>query len=112
MEAVFDAGEASVAEVLSRIKRPPTYSALRTMLGRLVDKGYLARKQDGFRYMYVPIQTRERGTESALERLLGTVFDSSPTKLVSTLLSGSAGRLSKAELDEMAALIEQARKNS
>lgn len=112
MEAVHDAGEASVADVLSRISGPPTYSALRTMMGRLVEKRYLERRQDGFRYLYVATQPRERGSESALERLLGTVFESSPTKLVSTLLSSSAGRLSEKELDEIAALIERARNNS
>ena len=54
MESVYQMGRATVAEVRARISDPPSYSAVRAMLGILEDKGLLTHEQDGPRYVYVP----------------------------------------------------------
>ena len=41
MDVVYRRGEASVAEVRGDLPDPPSYSAVRGMLGLLEDKGYL-----------------------------------------------------------------------
>jgi predicted transcriptional regulator len=65
---------------------------------------------DGTRYVYRPTVTRNRARASALDHLLDTFFDGSPAGAVMALLEDRAGQLSPEELDRVATLIEQARK--
>ena len=110
MDAVYARGQATVAEVQEDLPDPPSYSAVRAMLGKLERKGYLRHEEHGLRYVYVPTLAREAVQETALDRLLQTFFDGSPTKAVAAILDRSAVELSEAEIDEMAKLVEQARK--
>jgi predicted transcriptional regulator len=110
MDAVYALGQATVAEVLERIPDPPSYSAVRAMLGKLERKGYLKHEEHGPRYVYVPTVAREDAQETALQRVLRTFFDDSPTKAVAAILDLSAVDLSDKEIDEMAKLVEQARR--
>ena len=54
VEVVYRLGEASVRQVLQEVPDPPSYSAVRAMLGYLVDKGALKQRQEGKRYLYRP----------------------------------------------------------
>ncbi|NOX56071.1 MAG: BlaI/MecI/CopY family transcriptional regulator [Planctomycetes bacterium] len=110
MDVVYRLGQATVADVLAELPDPPSYSSVRAMLGLLERKGYLRHKRLKLQYVYFPTISREKARKSALDHLLRTFFDGSPAQAVAALLDSSAGRLSKAELDEIAELIEQARK--
>lgn len=110
MDAVYARGQATVAEVQEDLPDPPSYSAVRAMLGKLERKGYLRHEEHGLRYVYVPTLAREAVSETALDRLLQTFFDGSATKAVAAILDRSAIELTDAEIDEMAKLVEQARK--
>jgi predicted transcriptional regulator len=48
VETVIKLGEASVAEVQENLADPPSYSAVRAMLGFLVDKKWLICRLTGF----------------------------------------------------------------
>ncbi|MEX2285132.1 MAG: BlaI/MecI/CopY family transcriptional regulator [Gemmatimonadota bacterium] len=110
MDAVYALGQATVAEVLDGMPDPPSYSAVRAMLGKLERKGYLKHEEHGPRYVYVPTLAREEAQENALQRVLRTFFDDSPTKAVAAILDLSAVDLSDTQIDEMARLVEQARR--
>lgn len=110
VETVQRLGEASVADVRAHLADPPSYSAVRTMLGLLVEKGHLKSRADGRRYVYRPAAPRQKAQRTALARLLGTFFDGSPTGAVAALLDMSAGDLSNEELDRLIEMIQQARK--
>ncbi|MHC4984405.1 MAG: BlaI/MecI/CopY family transcriptional regulator, partial [Planctomycetota bacterium] len=47
MDVVYELGQATVAEVRSRVPDPPSYSAVRALLRVLEQKGHLKHKQDG-----------------------------------------------------------------
>lgn len=110
MDVIYRLGEASVAEVLEQLPDPPSYSSVRAMLGLLERKGHLKHRREKLRYVYLPTVPRERARRSALEHLLNTFFEGSPTEAVAALLDSSAGELSDAELDDLAKIIQQARK--
>jgi len=110
MDVVFRRGEATVAEVLDDLPDPPSYSAVRAMLRKLQDKGYLRYRQDGPRYLYSATVPRGEASESALQRLVRTFFNGSPTRAVAALLDMESAQLSDGELDELAGMIENARK--
>lgn len=109
MDVIFRRGEASATEVLASLTSPPSYSAVRAMLRKLEAKGYLTHVQEGIRYIYRAAQPRDQAQESAIGRLLRTFFDGSPAKAVAAILDRSAEDLSDEQLDELAAMIEDAR---
>ncbi len=110
MDVVYRLGEATVADVLRELADPPSYSAVRAFLRILEEKGHLRHKEAGPRYVYTPRVPREKARRSALQRLLRNFFDDSRENLVAALLDDEASRLSPQELDNLAGLIERARK--
>ena len=110
MDIVYRIGSATATEVRAALPDPPSYSAVRAMLRILEEKGHLKHEQDGPRYVFhatLPVETARR---SALRGLLRTFFDNSLEEAVATLLDVSASSLSKKELDRLARMIEDARK--
>jgi len=110
MDAVYHLGSVTVADVMAELPDPPSYSAVRAMLGKLEAKGYLRHRQDGPRYLYLATVPRDEARESALERLLRTFFDGSAEKAVTALLDRSAAEMSGEELDRLSNLIQEAKK--
>jgi predicted transcriptional regulator len=110
MDAIYRLGRASVSDVIEQISDPPSYSTVRAMMGKLEEKGHLAHEQDGPRHVYFPVHAREEATRSALRRMLRTFFDGSPTKAVAAVLDVSGRELTREELNELAELIEDARR--
>ena len=110
MNVVYRRGQATATEVMENMPEPPSYSAVRTMLRLLEEKGYLKHEQDGPRYVYIPTMSREKARQTALRQLMQTFFDDSAEQAVAALLDISKSKLSNEELDKLSALIEQARK--
>jgi predicted transcriptional regulator len=110
MDVIYASGSATVREVMDRIPDPPSYSAVRAMLKILEEKGHLQHRQDGPRYVYVPVVPHDEASESALKQMLRTFFDGSAERAVAALLDMSSTDLSQGELDRLAVMIEQARK--
>lgn len=107
MDSVYRRGSATAAEVLEDLPEPPGYSAVRAMLRKLQDKGYLLATQDGPRYLYSAVIPAEEARESALHRLVRTFFDGSRAKAVAALLDPDEGELSDEEMRELEALIRR-----
>ena len=99
MGIVYRLGRASVAEVRDAMADPPTYSAVRALMGTLVDKGHLAHRRDGRRYLYSPVVPAEQASASALRRVVTDFFGGSAADAALALVS-EAGL----DSDELAAL--------
>ena len=110
MEIVYGRGSATAAEVLESMPDPPSYSAVRAMMRILEEKGHLTHRHDGPRYVYSPVVPRTAARQSALKQLVKTFFDGSATQAVAALLDMSESRLSAAEADQLATLIEKAKR--
>lgn len=111
LDILYQHGRATAAEVQAALPEPPSYSAVRALLRILEDKGHARHEQDGPRYVYVPTLGRENAKRSALRHILQTFFDGSAEQAISALLDDSSAKLSRAELDRLARLIESARKS-
>lgn len=110
MDAVYRLGRATAADVLANMPDPPGYSAVRTMLRLLEEKGLLRHDQDGPRYVYLPTLSRDKARQSALKQLVQTFFDNSTEQTVAALLDMSKSKMSGEELERLSQLIEKARK--
>lgn len=110
LETVQRLGEGSVAEIRAHLADPPSYSAVRTMLGLLVDKGWLKHRRDGKRYLYRSAMSRERSQRNALRRLLATFFGGATDDAVAALLDLSAHQMTEQQWERVSKLIADARK--
>jgi len=109
IETVQRLGEASVADVRKNLADAPSYSAVRTMLGLLVQKGWLRFRSEGKRYLYRPALSKERSRQTALRRMLATFFDGSPGDAVAALLDISARDMTDEQLNRLTKMINDAR---
>ena len=108
MDVVYRRGKASVAEVLEDLPDPPSYSAVRGMLGLLEDKGYLRHEQHGLKYLYLPRQDPRQVRTSALKHVVKTFFGGSPEQAVLALLEISDTKLSAKDRQYLSQLIKKA----
>jgi len=109
MDAIYRSGQATASEVLEALPDPPSYSAVRALLRVLENKGHVSHRKQGARYVYVPVQPRNRAARSALAQVVQTFFDGSVEKAVASLVSGADRSLSDEELDRLAELIRDAK---
>jgi predicted transcriptional regulator len=109
MDAIYQLGEASVAQVLASLSDPPSYSAIRTMIRLLEKKGLLVHRQVGNRYVYRPAHSREAAKRSALKHLMQTFFAGSATDAVAAILHSSASKLTEDDILRLEQVIEEAR---
>jgi predicted transcriptional regulator len=110
VDILYAQGRATAAEVQSLLPDPPSYSAVRAMLRILEEKGHVRHEQDGPRYVFLPTVARENAKRSAMRHMLQTFFDGSTAQAISALLDDSSAKLSDADLDRLARMIEDARR--
>ena len=102
MDVIYRHGKVTAAEVLADLPDPPSYSAVR-------EKGHVRHEQDGPRYVYIPVVTRDKARRSAMRHLVRTFFDGSTEDAVAALLQSDSG-MSEDELSRLSKLIEGAKK--
>lgn len=105
MEIVYRLGRATVAEVLTDISDPPSYSSVRAMLRYLEAKGHLKHEEDGPRYVYMPTAAREDVRSSALASVVRTFFDGSVATAVAALIGSKP--LSRDEHERLSKLLDE-----
>jgi BlaI family penicillinase repressor len=108
MDILYLEGRSSAGRIRERMRKPPSYSAVRALLRVLEEKGCVRHEEEGLRYVYLPVIPRDAAKESALKHLVKTFFSGSVEEAVASLVSGR--ELSRAELDRLARLIEKRRK--
>jgi BlaI family penicillinase repressor len=110
MDVLYRQGRAAAADVRAGMPDPPSYSAVRTLLRILEDKGHVRHEQDGVRYIYVPIVGAAKAQRSALKHLVDTFFGGSASRGMAALFELSGGDLDEAELRRLRQMIDEARK--
>lgn|SRR5690606_25302565 len=110
MDVLYRTGRATAAEVQAGMPDPPSYSAVRTMLRILEEKGHVRHELDGPRYVYIPTVGREKAKRSALAHLINTFFDGSAAQVMAALIESSPSELGEEELARLRQLIDNAKK--
>ena len=112
MDIIYARGEAAAADVHAALPDAPSYSAVRALLRILEEKGHLAHREDGARYIYLPTEPRGKASRSALKRVVQTFFDGSLSSAVAALVDAEGGKLSAEELKRIEAIIKAAKSKS
>jgi len=110
MDVLYRLRRATVAGIRQELPDAPSYSAVRTFLRILEEKGFVEHEEDGPRYVYQPTAPIRTARRLAARRLLETFFDGSVPQAVATLLDVSTAKLSDAELAELEISVEKAKK--
>ena len=110
VEAVYRVGRATVNEVLAELPDPPSYSAVRAMLGKLEKKGYVKHEAEGTRYVYLPTFSAHRARRNALTHIVDTFFDGSAEQAVLALIQLSDTKLPPDVLERLEDQVRAAKK--
>ncbi len=112
MDIIYRLDEPSAKEVMVNLEDAPSYSTVRALLRKLVDKGHLNHRESGLKYVYYPLVEKEAASASALSNLLKTFFSDSPALAVNSLLDMSTVSISDEELIQLEKLIKEKKKSN
>jgi BlaI family penicillinase repressor len=111
IDVLYEKGRATALEVMESLPDAPGYSAVRSHLATLEQKGHVRHEKAGAKYVYIPTIQASSAKRSAIRHLIRTFFGGSREQAVAALLDVSLSEFSKEELDRLANLIEKARKD-
>ena len=112
MDVLISKGEASAQEVREMIPNPPSYSSVRALIAKLVDKQEVGFRQEGAKHIYYVKKDMKAVRAGALTRLVNTFFRGSPMDAVTGLLDRHSSELSDEELVTLEKRIAKARNRS
>ena len=111
MDILHRRGESTVTEIMQELPDPPTYSAVRSILRILSEKGLVGHREDGPRYMYFPTRPTDKTREDVLAHVVQTYFSGSAEDAVTALLRLSDASVARPALDRMRTRIRRARQS-
>ncbi len=111
MDILVRRKRATAADVLADLPDQPSYSAVRSMLRLLEDKGYVKHEWEGPRHVYLPAANAEHLQRAAVKHLVETFFDDSAESAVVALLGQAGKPLTTEQLDRLEKMIARAKKN-
>jgi predicted transcriptional regulator len=110
MRVVYRLNKASVAEVRAQLSDPPSYSAVRTMLGQLERKGFVRRDRSDMTHRYEPVKSRKTAGMSAFRRWIEAFYPHSTGDALAALIDDSAKQLTDEDIDRLEEAIRRVRK--
>lgn len=105
MDVLYEQGEATAAQVHEALPDSPTYSTVRALLRKLLDKNHVRFREDGPRYVYRPSVARSEARRGAVRRLLDIFFNGSPVAAAVNLLGEDGKNLSLEEIAELETVV-------
>lgn len=105
VDILFKREVASAREIWEDMPDAPGYSAMRSMLSRLVEKEVLTAEMRNGRLLYRGRFSRKRAQNRELQRLVDKFFGGSAKAAIIGLLGDAEGDLSAQDMDEIARLL-------
>jgi len=109
VDVLYERGALAVAEICDALPVQLSGSAVRAMLKRLEDKGFVQRSESERGFLYSPVVSDSVAKKSALTDIVRVFFNGSPASAASALL-GMSDKLKEDELNELEQMIARARK--
>lgn len=110
MDALYRLGKAPAAEIRDAIPDPPSYTAVRTMLTILQEKGHVRFERDGAKYVYEPVVPRDEMAKSVIDGVVKNFFGGSIERVVATLIDSQEAKLTEEQISGLQAIIDEAKR--
>ncbi|MEO8670135.1 MAG: BlaI/MecI/CopY family transcriptional regulator [Tahibacter sp.] len=107
IDILFKKETATAREIWEELPDPPGYSAMRSMLSRLVEKEVLSAELAQGRLVYRGRFSRRRAQNREVQRLVDKFFGGSAKAAIIGLLGDAQDELSTRDVDEIAQLLRQ-----
>lgn len=110
MEAVWRRGRVTVQDVWRELRkeRELAYATVKTVMGRLAEKGYLRRRTEERAHVFEPTRTREAFLREVSEEVLAGLFADFGEPILAQLVASAGG--DAAALERLQALIAERRR--
>ena len=108
VDLLYQRSDMTVSDICDTLPDRPSGSAVRTMLKRLEDKGYVRRADSDRGFIYSPVVADSIARKTALSDVVRTFFNGSASSAATALL-GMSDRLEAQELDALEQMIARAR---
>ena len=107
-EILSGMGKATAADIRAAMAEPPSYTAVRTLLGRLEAKGLVTHTVADQTYVYRSVPQPAKVRESVLQQMVKTFFEGSAVS-AATALMGLTRNLDPQELEQLQRAIDEAK---
>jgi len=111
LDVIYRRGEVSASDIHDEIPDLPSYSAVRSILRALEDKGLVEHREEGLRYVYSPTVPKGEASRTALQRVLDTFFGGQPEYALKAMLELSRDGGYDIDYDDLERLIDEARED-
>jgi predicted transcriptional regulator len=110
MEVMWATRKATVRQVHQRLKtrREIAYTTVMTVMGRLADKGLLAKRRDGNAFVYRATVSLEMFTQSTIKRIINELLSDFATPAISQFIDAVDSEQPE-KIEELARLLEAKR---
>lgn len=112
MDVIYAREEVSAADIQQAIPDSPSYSTVRALLKKLLDKGHVNIREDGPRYLYRPVVSKAAASDGAMKRLVQTFFAGSDADAVVGLLGRNDSDLSADDISAIEAELQRLKAKS
>jgi len=109
VDTLFERGDMAVSDLCNALPDRLSGSAVRAMLKRLEDKGFVRRTESERGFLFSPTMSDAAASKTALKSVVKTFFNGSAAGAATALL-GMSDALDSQELDELEAMIARARR--
>jgi predicted transcriptional regulator len=101
MDILIEHKECSAQDVLRYMPDPPSYSSVRALIARLVEKGHAQYRTEGNKHIYSSSISTAKAQDSALKRLVKTFFKGSGSNALTALLDMKDLDISAREIENI-----------
>ena len=109
VDVLYQQGPLAVTDICDALPVQLSGSAIRAMLKRLEDKGFVQRRDSDRGFLYSPVVSDTLAKKSALSDIVKVFFNGSAASAASALL-GMSEKLDEDDLDELEQMIARARR--
>lgn len=107
MEVLHRRRRATIEEIRDELPEAPSPSSVRKLLEIMIERRFINREYDGPRFVYFPAAKQDEAARSAIQQLVRTFFNDSPSSAIAALLDTDA--ISNEEYKRLRGLLKQPR---
>lgn len=112
MRVVWAQGETTSKDVFTVLNEKKEWKSttVKTLLGRLVEKGMLSTKKVGNKFLYSPLIEQRKSIQNVTDDLLSKVCSTKVGNLIETIITDC--ELSYEDIDRLEAILKEKRKSA